>query len=468
MNRLIVPFLFFLLTKVVLAQTSVKFAVIGDYGYAGPNELAVSNLVKGWNPEFVITLGDNNYELGHQDTIDRNIGQYYHEFIYPYIGTYGTGDTVNRFFPSLGNHDWNTASALPYLNYFTLPGNERYYDFVKGDVHFYVMDSDNREPDGRDSNSIQGQWLKNKLAQSSEKWNIVYFHHPPYCSNSPTTIMRLPFKRWGASTVLAGHIHYYERLNIDNFTYIVNGLGGRSRANPGAPIPGSQVLYGANYGAMLIHSYNDSLTMKFYNIAGNIIDNYKILPSQKSLSLTAYIEGFYNFNTNTMVGDTVTVYLRSIFTPYLIVDSAKGYLNSSGEGMFNFNHANNATSYYIIIKHRNSLETWSALGQSFVASQLFYSLSTSSSQAYGNNLVQVDNSPTRFAIFSGDVNQDGIIDAADLSAVDNDAFNSVSGYVNTDVNGDDFVDASDLSIVDNNSHNIVLVRNPIVGDGASK
>ncbi len=74
----------------------------------------------------------------------------------------------------------------------------------------------------------------------------------------------------------------------------------------------------------------------------------------------------------------------------------------------------------------------------------------------------------RFAIFSGDVNQDGIVDAADLSLVDNDAFNSVSGYVSTDVNGDDFVDASDLSIVDNNAFNGILVRNPIVGDAASK
>ena len=43
------------------------------------------------------------------------------------------------------------------------------------------------------------------------------------------------------------------------------------------------------------------------------------------------------------------------------------------------------------------------------------------------------------------------IDASDLSDVDNDALNSVSGYVRTDVTGDDFVDAADVSIVDNNA-----------------
>jgi len=460
MKTLVFPIVFLLFSNLILGQSNVKFAMIGDYGKAGPNELAVSNLVKSWNPEFVITVGDNNYELGHQDTIDMNIGQYYHEFIFPYIGSYGPGDTVNRFFPALGNHDWNTSSALPYLNYFTLPGNERYYDFIKGDIHFFVIDSDNREPDGRDSNSIQGQWLKNKLAQSSQKWNIVYFHHPPYCSNVSTTIMRLPFKRWGATTVLAGHIHYYERLNIDNFTYIVNGLGGRSRASPGTPIPGSELIYGADYGAMLINTYNDSLILKFYTIAGVLIDNYKILPTAKSLTLTSFIEGFYNSNTNTMIGDTVIVYLINTFTPYSIVDSAKGYLNSVGEGTFNFTSANNATSYYLVIKHRNSIETWSALGKSFAASLLIYNFTSASAQAYGNNLVQVDNSPLRYAIYGGDVNQDGTIEAADLSAVDNDAFNLVSGYLNTDLNGDNFVDASDLSIVDNNAFGLVTVRRP--------
>lgn len=79
---------------------------------------------------------------------------------------------------------------------------------------------------------------------------------------------------------------------------------------------------------------------------------------------------------------------------------------------------------------------------------------------------QVDASPVRFAIYSGDVNQDGIVDAGDLSMVDNDVFNSVSGYVVTDVNGDNFVDASDLSIDDNNAFNGIIVRNPIVGDEA--
>lgn len=56
----------------------------------------------------------------------------------------------------------------------------------------------------------------------------------------------------------------------------------------------------------------------------------------------------------------------------------------------------------------------------------------------------------KFCFLCGDVNQDGVIDASDISATENDVSNSVIGLVSTDLNGDDFVDADDLSIVENN------------------
>src|SRR5258705_10398767 len=42
------------------AQTdTVRFAVIGDYGADTNAEQDVADLVKSWNPDFVITVGDN-------------------------------------------------------------------------------------------------------------------------------------------------------------------------------------------------------------------------------------------------------------------------------------------------------------------------------------------------------------------------------------------------------------------------
>ena len=445
------------------AQDSVKFAVIGDYGNAGPDELAVANLVSGFSPDFIVTTGDNNYDVGSAFTIDANIGQYYHNYIYPYTGAYGAGAAFNKFFPSLGNHDWGTPGALPYLNYFVLPGNERYYDFVKGPVHFFVIDSDSNETDGRDSNSVQAIWLKNSLKQSSSRFNIVYFHHPPYCSGlfqGSEFVMRWPFKAWGANAVMSGHEHLYERLTVGGLTYFVNGLGGNLRSIFGIPISGSQLRYSSNYGAMIVNAYNDSVRFKFYNIVNSLRDNYKITTNAKILSLTSFIQGFYNSVSNSMNADTVKVVLRNSVFPYTVIDSAKNILNLNGAGIFNFNIANNATGYYIVLKHRNSIETWSSIPDKFIVNNLNYNFSQSSSQTFGNNVTQVDTSPVRFAIYSGDVNQDGIIDAADISSIENDAANSLSGYIPTDVTGDDFVDASDISIVEKNSLNSIYVISP--------
>lgn len=262
------------------AQTSTRFAVIGDYGLAGTAEEDVANLVNSWNVDFIITLGDNNYPDGKASTIDENIGQYYHQYIYPYVGSYGEGSNVNRFFPSLGNHDWRSNPPQPYYNYFELPDNERYYDFVWGDVHFFALDSDTDEPDGVSENSVQGQWLQNALSTSIFTWNVVYFHHPPYSSSSnhgSQGYMQWPFKNWGATTVIAGHDHTYERLIVDDLLYFVNGLGGKSKYSFSNPIPGSQVRYNSDYGAMLVEANQDSITFKFYSRANDLIDTYTLL-----------------------------------------------------------------------------------------------------------------------------------------------------------------------------------------------
>jgi tartrate-resistant acid phosphatase type 5 len=259
------------------ASTPIRFAVIGDFGDAGSDEAAVANLVKGWNPDFIITVGDNNYEGGKASTIDANIGQYYHSYIYPYTGSYGAGATTNKFFPALGNHDWMTTNAQPYLNYFSLPGNERYYDYVKGPVHFFVTDSDSHEPDGITQGSTQGNWLKNGLAASSSPWNVVYFHHSPYSSSSThgsNPALQWNYKGWGADIVLTGHDHTYERIVRNGFPYIVNGLGGAPIYNFGTPIAGSQVRYNAKHGAMLVEADDTKMKLSFYNTSGTLIDQY--------------------------------------------------------------------------------------------------------------------------------------------------------------------------------------------------
>lgn len=261
------------------APQVMRFAVIGDYGEDNQGEKDVSELVKSWNPDIVITTGDNNYPNGAAETIDRRIGQYYHEFIYPYHGAYDPGADQNRFFPTLGNHDWTTANAQPYLDYFELPGNERYYDFVWGEVHFFAIDADSREPDGVSQVSVQAHWLQEQLASSTSLWNVVYFHQPPYSSGYHGSVdwMRWPFAKWGASVVFSGHDHTYERLVEDGIPYFVDGLGGGPIYWFTGAIAGSQVQYNQDYGAMLVSADSQRMTFQFISRKGKVIDTYQII-----------------------------------------------------------------------------------------------------------------------------------------------------------------------------------------------
>jgi hypothetical protein len=265
---------------IVAASNVIRFAVIGDYGSGSVEERDVASLIKSWKPDLIITTGDNNYPEGKTRTIDVDIGQFYAEFIYPYQGRYAGGDqsTINRFFLTLGNHDWVTPGAQPYLDYFALPGNERYYDFVWGPIHFFAIDSDAHEPDGITRNSVQAAWLQDRLAASTATWKIVYMHHPPFSSgpHGSSSQLQWPYKEWGATAVLAGHDHTYERILRDGFPYFVNGLGGKSKYDFGETVSGSQVRYQADYGAMLVEANCDAITLQFYARSGQLVDAYRI------------------------------------------------------------------------------------------------------------------------------------------------------------------------------------------------
>jgi hypothetical protein len=127
--------------------------------------------------------------------------------------------------------------------------------------------------------SAQAGWLKQAMAASTSRWNVVFFHHAPYSSGAlhgSTTWMRWPFKAWGADVVLTGHEHSYERLSVDGLPYFVNGLGGGPIYNFGTPLPESQIRYNAGYGAMLVTVMQFEMDFEFYNRKGELIDAYEL------------------------------------------------------------------------------------------------------------------------------------------------------------------------------------------------
>ncbi len=257
---------------------AVIFAVLGDFGSGNQSEADVAELVLSWQPDFIITLGDNNYPDGSARHMDEAVGQFYHSYIYPYKGDYGAGGEVNRFFPTMGNHDLISENGQPYYDYFSLPGNERYYDFTWGPLHLFALDDIESEPDGVGASSNQAAWLKAGLEDSTSPWNIVYMHYPPYSSgqHGSTDWARWPYAEWGADVVLAGHDHTYERLDENGLAYIVNGLGGNGRYDFGDILDGSLVRYNVDYGAMRVEATEAHIVFEFINRKGAVIDIFEL------------------------------------------------------------------------------------------------------------------------------------------------------------------------------------------------
>lgn len=114
-------------------------------------------------------------------------------------------------------------------------------------------------------------------------------------------------------------------------------------------------------------------------------------------------------------------------------------------------------SYYITLKHRNSLETTTATAVSFANNAVNQSFGTPANVFGGNLQLMIDNV---YAIFTGDVNHDGAVDSNDMIPVDNGSTNYLYGYYDTDVNGDGAVDSNDMVKIDNNNANYIGSAHP--------
>lgn len=270
-------------------------AAIGDYGDDDDNTRAVADMIKGWNPDLIITVGDNDYSDGAYrgtfDGLELAVGQYFHEYIGNYQGDSGPGASQNRFFPSPGDHDWGDTCDDPeglddYLRYFTLPeetsGNERYYDFVRAPAHFFAVHSlEGCEPDGVTQDSVQGQWVEQRAADSASAFRIGYFHNPPWSSGSrhidEGAHMRWDWDALGFDLILSGDDHVYERIQRDGVTFLIIGLGGVDiHGFVDTPQPGSVVRFAEDYGALRIDVYADRLEVEFLTVGGLTVDEFTI------------------------------------------------------------------------------------------------------------------------------------------------------------------------------------------------
>ena len=267
--------------------------------------------------------------------------------------------------------------------------------------------------------------------------------------------LQIAFNNTFVHNNLAVQIIYpgYEWVSEDPVNGTVAGVGNQ---NVNLLFNSSSLPAGTYTGNLTITSNDLTTPVKNVNVRLNVV-------STVAASIKLAIEGFYNSNTNGLnISDTVMIYLRNNSSPYAIVDSAKSVIDSTTlTGSFLFINAPTGT-YYLMVKGRNCLETWSkAGGESYVSGSAFnYDFTTANTQAFGNNMKQVDNSPVKYGIYSGDVDQNKVIDLTDVIQINNAANAFTTGYVVTDVNGDNLTDLSDLIFANNNSADFVAVVAP--------
>jgi len=216
--------------------------------------------------------------------------------------------------------------------------------------------------------------------------------------------------------------------------------------------------------------YNTSGTPKYKALLDNSCLPFVDVPAQSLLNLKVCIEGYYqsagsmksvltnqNYVPTPLLNDVddITVELHASTSPYATVATSVARLKTDGTAACIFPPL--IGHYYIALKHRNALETWSA-NPIQISANTSYDFTTAAYKAFGNNQVEIE--PGFFALYSGDINQDENADLLDLSLLEADISAFQFGYFATDINGDGNVDLMDTPILETNINSFVFSSHP--------
>lgn len=181
------------------------------------------------------------------------------------------------FFNSLGNHEGQTELTKVFLQApESSSGDEYYYSFDYGDVHFLVLNTEDKVHEG----SPQFEFARQDLTNTQKKWKIVVFHIPAYSAGAhkPSKAMQIftqkIFEPLGVDIVLNGHNHFYQRNYVNGIYHITCGGGGAPLYKPDTADFVQKSFQGYHYGMMDIST--EEISVKIFDLRGNIIDEFII------------------------------------------------------------------------------------------------------------------------------------------------------------------------------------------------
>lgn len=276
----------------------------------------------------------------------------------------------------------------------------------------------------------------------------------------------------GGAYGVAGWIGY-STANTDPATWTnwipatfnaVAGSNDEFLADVGNAIPEAGVYYlasrfRAGTGAFYYGGYNSGFWDGTLNVSSVVTINPVV--TEKTLNLKLFIEGLYAGNgfMNKARNASAEQYADNVCDKIsvefhdpadystLVYNATDISLNTNGTAVITGIPSGLGGSYYITIRHRNSIAVTSANPVLLLSQQTSYDFSTAASKAFGANQKNIAGV---FCLYTGDVNQDGSINSVDKSLTTGDANGFRKGYLLTDVNGDGFINLKDLVLVDNN------------------
>ncbi|MEO7047356.1 MAG: metallophosphoesterase family protein [Ferruginibacter sp.] len=225
-----------------------RIGVFGDCGNNSVNQHSVKDafinyLGKDYMNAWIL-LGDNAYSHGSDA-----------EFQLKFFSVY-KNDLLKKYplFPTPGNHDYKDLDLrapqaqknhqIAYYQNFSMPikgeaggvpsGNQAFYSFDVGNIHFLSLDSygiEDNQSSLYDTLGAQVRWVKKDLEANKNKgWVVAFWHHPPYTMGSHSSddeddlvkirenFIRI-LERNGVDLILCGHSHVYERSRLMNGNY---------------------------------------------------------------------------------------------------------------------------------------------------------------------------------------------------------------------------------------------------------
>ena len=267
---------------------SVTVLAAGDIVCANCTGLGSSSGADGYTarllaryPGAVIALGDNQYEEGTRAQYEAGWGRSGDSW----------GDHLSRVYPAPGNHEWLTANAQGYRDYFAArlasigsdtasPNPQLYYSWDYGAWHFISLDSDCGQVGGCSAGRPMTNWLLADLAANDGRPTLVYYHHATWSSGSHGSrtdheyLKSVMLADTDVQLVLAGHDHVYERFNpmgqsgpqANGIRYFTVGTGGKNHTTTYNPVPGSVVFNSNTFGVLKLSLAPTGYSWEFLGI----------------------------------------------------------------------------------------------------------------------------------------------------------------------------------------------------------